>query len=364
MSALIAAVGFVSGFLGIIQFGLDNFQPSEGEGSVIKVAVALDTAGLTNAGGDLPDVPLFNQGGEFLGISADPGKVEDGSVGTIKVSTNGQQATYALFSANDDAICIAYVTITWPDEQKYAWQGDWGFHCQQNWYFSNIIIPGSGQPALCMWIDGNGDFKQTGFQVHFPEFAPDPSGNIPNTKEYYCGGNPAFKVYTEPDPRSISYYVPQPPPGVVLSRSIQTAVSPPILAPRKPRDPCRRRGGSGIKKKATGRCGLNSPPARNGTARPPPLFRPGNRHAGHLIVDNSTEHATRTLCSSATSWGPDYANIADGLYCRMSDKSMFPICGATAVDSCFDLDTKTLIIGGKAARNETYTRVTKWGTGA
>lgn len=49
-------------------------------------------------------------------MSADPGSVTDGSMGEVKVSyndqTGGQQAAYALFSANDNAICVAYITIT------------------------------------------------------------------------------------------------------------------------------------------------------------------------------------------------------------------------------------------------------------
>ncbi|KAK3901910.1 hypothetical protein C8A05DRAFT_34415, partial [Staphylotrichum tortipilum] len=96
-----------------------------------------------NAGGDLPDVRLFNEGGEFIGIKVDPGSVGDGSTGTIKVEhkdQNGQQAAYALFSANDNAVCVTSISITWPN----------GDHC--------------------LWIDSNGGQQQTGFQVHFPEF--------------------------------------------------------------------------------------------------------------------------------------------------------------------------------------------------
>lgn len=49
-------------------------------------------------------------------MKADPGKIKDGNQGEIKVphyvKDSGQQATYALFSANNDAICVAYLTIT------------------------------------------------------------------------------------------------------------------------------------------------------------------------------------------------------------------------------------------------------------
>src|SRR5690242_17930495 len=89
----------VTGILGFIPFAMENFGPPDSAASVIKFTVGLDVAGgLQNAGGDLPDVRLFNEGGEFLGIATDPGYVGDGSTAEIKVkhnNNNGQQAAYA-----------------------------------------------------------------------------------------------------------------------------------------------------------------------------------------------------------------------------------------------------------------------------
>lgn len=137
MAGLINVIGVVSGLLGIYQFGADNFGSSEDTGgSVVRIQVGLDsTNGLSNAGGDLPDIRLFNEVGEFLGASYDPGSIEDGTTGTdIRVQqTAEQQAAYALFSANDNAICIAYLSIVWPDEQKFGWTGDWGKECGATW---------------------------------------------------------------------------------------------------------------------------------------------------------------------------------------------------------------------------------------
>lgn len=56
-AAVIDVIGVVSGLLGLVQFGIDNFEEEPGEGSTFKIAVGLDgTNGLYNAGGDLPDV--------------------------------------------------------------------------------------------------------------------------------------------------------------------------------------------------------------------------------------------------------------------------------------------------------------------
>lgn len=134
--AIVSVIGVISGLLGIYQFGADNFGSSDDGGSVLRFQVGLDSPnGLSNSGGDLPDVRLFNEVGEFLGITADPGTIEDGTTGSdIRVTQSSeQQATYGLITANDNAICIAYLSIVWPDEQKFGWTGDWGKECGAPW---------------------------------------------------------------------------------------------------------------------------------------------------------------------------------------------------------------------------------------
>lgn len=136
VAAVINVIGVLSGILGIAQFGIDNFGASDTGGSVVRFQVGLNSdGGLDNAGGDIPDIRLFNEVGEFLGGSYDPGFIEDGTTGSdIRVTQKSeQQATYALFSANDDAVCLAYISIVWPDEQKYGWLGSWGRQCGASW---------------------------------------------------------------------------------------------------------------------------------------------------------------------------------------------------------------------------------------
>ncbi len=136
MAGIINVIGIVSGILGIFQFGIDNFAKTDSGGSVVRIQVGLDsTGGLTNSGGDLPDIRLFNEVGEFLGAKYDPGHIDDGTTGSdIRVQQKAeQQATYGLFTANDDAICIAYLSIVWPDGQKFGWTGGWGRQCGATW---------------------------------------------------------------------------------------------------------------------------------------------------------------------------------------------------------------------------------------
>ena len=156
-AGIFEAIGVISGVLGIIQFGADNFPVPDKVGSTVRVAVGLDfSGGLREAGGDLPDVRLWNEAGEFLGKTTDPGKVGTGGYRDITVDhkhDSTQQATYTLFSANNDAICIAYTSITWPSGDEYAWIGDWGRKCGATWYYSNHYISAADMKPDCMWID-------------------------------------------------------------------------------------------------------------------------------------------------------------------------------------------------------------------
>jgi hypothetical protein len=82
-------IGVLSGGLGIIQFGMDNFATPNTVGSTLNFAYALNYDGsdrnLSNADGDLPDVLLFNETGIFLGMKADRGYGADGATNNVKV---------------------------------------------------------------------------------------------------------------------------------------------------------------------------------------------------------------------------------------------------------------------------------------
>ena len=104
--------------------------------SVMRVAVALNSFDGMNADGDAPDVRLWTENGHFTGITSDPGHIPEGAfkdIGITHTGYNTQQPAYALLSANNNAICVAYAQQTWPDGQTRAWLGNWGRTCEQEW---------------------------------------------------------------------------------------------------------------------------------------------------------------------------------------------------------------------------------------
>ncbi|KAL1854046.1 hypothetical protein Daus18300_011544 [Diaporthe australafricana] len=66
------------------------------------------------------------------------------------------------------------------------------------------------------------------------------------------------------------------------------------------------------------------------------------------------------LCDNALSMGPDFVNLPEGKFCRMSDKTLWPTCNYHSQDgerdNCFDLTSKKLVVGGKVTRNKPYSR--------
>ncbi|KAL4803347.1 hypothetical protein BDV18DRAFT_162912 [Aspergillus unguis] len=323
MSA-VDAIGVISGLLTIVSFAKDNFVDDSDPGTTIKVAVGLDgPSGTENAGGDLPDVRVWNDFGDFKGMTADPGHVDDGTVGTVEVD-HDQQGVYSLFSANNDAICIAWVTTTWNDAaggNKYAVSGDYGEACGGTWYESNMWTnTDQSYKPKCFWIDGNGDQPNTGFQVRWPRYGADQFDDGTTDPAAFCN-DIDFGLRTEDDPSYINFWTSS-----------------------KKRDVNERRAR-----------------ARTDRAKRAPWT------VDELVISEDNNHSATRLCSSATSMGPDFVHLGENLFCDMDSKTSYPLCGGntngTATSqSCFDLDSKTLYTGGHVKRENPYARVRDWTT--
>lgn len=135
--SVVQVIGAVSGLLSIFHFFQEQFH-NAGDSSIgYSFKVGLDGAGggLSNAGGNIPDIRAYNEHGELIGKKINDktycGPGDDNCLSQInKVH---QQPTYTLFSGNNDAICIAWVSVTFPGQDKYAWIGNWGQQCGAAW---------------------------------------------------------------------------------------------------------------------------------------------------------------------------------------------------------------------------------------
>lgn len=99
------AIGLISGALGIVQFGLDNFPtnpPPEGTTISIKAGLA---ANLTEAGGGINQAYCYDADNQYLG-AADGGGIDEGGVFTTTCdqSAPDTQGDFVGVTFTDDAV--------------------------------------------------------------------------------------------------------------------------------------------------------------------------------------------------------------------------------------------------------------------
>ena len=146
---VVGTFGIGATILGVIGFDKAWF-PSKGPSHTCKVRVAVgyDAADSHTSGGEFPDIRLFNEMGDAIGQLYDYHEagvnkprvyIGDGEHYDVEVpQDNAQQPTYALINAQNDAICVAYVSQTWPDETSHLWLGNWGRTCGAKWCVQSI----------------------------------------------------------------------------------------------------------------------------------------------------------------------------------------------------------------------------------
>ncbi|KAI1779318.1 hypothetical protein F4818DRAFT_455376 [Hypoxylon cercidicola] len=303
--------------------------------------------GLSNAGGNIPDIRIWEENLNFIKIQTnDDNKCEDGSVACQATIEDVEvQPTYTLFSANDDAMCIAYATVNFPGgTANYATTlGGWARTCSENyagrggsWYLSDIYIqPQSGGSfkTECAWIDGNGDNPTTGISLHWPEF--DGSRGIRNgsSVDYFCKNDAVLQFHTKPDPRGITFWAHK---RDIFSRDPSAGYA------TTPVDAMVKRQKS------------NEAKAKRTTLK----------HATSLVKSTSDDHSAKELCDAKTSAGPSFVSFKDRQFCHMEAKTLYPFCEDVKTGACFDNETNKIKALGNARREDLpklkFTKVMNW----
>lgn len=88
----------------------------------------------------------------------------------------------------------------------------------------------------------------------------------------------------------------------------------------------------------------------------------------NLIMSNFTSQPATELCTSDTSWGPDFIG-PDGNFCDMDSKTLTPLCSAQDVDGCIEVDetqntlVKRMSVARRSANvvHKSYGKISKWG---
>lgn len=91
---------------------------------------------LQGAGGDLPEIRVWDETLTFLGDEANKDKtLQTGSIVDVEVHlSKPHQPTYALFKGKSDPICVTYIGTRWPNGAEWNWFGNWAYHCDRRWH--------------------------------------------------------------------------------------------------------------------------------------------------------------------------------------------------------------------------------------
>lgn len=65
------------------------------------------------------------------------------------------------------------------------------------------------------------------------------------------------------------------------------------------------------------------------------------------MVSNSTHQNAEDLCTSETSWGPDFIG-GDGKFCDMSSKQLIPLCSVEDVDGCVEVSDAEMTVAKRS----------------
>ncbi|KAB5539444.1 hypothetical protein GE09DRAFT_1248602 [Coniochaeta sp. 2T2.1] len=300
MTAVVEVIGLLSGVMGIWSFFQDMIPGGDGTAATFRVQVAVDgysedgSDPLTNGGGGIQTIRTYNVNHNLIGTGGETGSIGSGEYQDLAVGQQvANQATFAEFYANDDAVCIAYISATLHDQTHWAWTGDWGYICGLDWFYSGVIMPGTDSKPRCTWIDRDHseEIKAGVIGINWAGFISHEQPGADYDGKDKCDNDGAFKAWAGDGQES-----------VISKRALRS------------------RNIEGRLKKRSKFVGDD-----------------------RLVISSAANQTATELCTHPSSFGPDFVSLEEGKYCNMETRELLPLCGVGVSGKCFDV---------KAAKSE------------
>ncbi|KAJ9616627.1 hypothetical protein H2200_000346 [Cladophialophora chaetospira] len=309
----------------------------------------LPNKNLLSIAGNLPGVVLYDDFGQIIGEDYYDGwNVPEGNFRDIEVhgkDRNNARAAYIRLDAwKGDAICIAGISITYPDGGQSVLYGDtmtklcgWPFYPS----LTDFPLPGvgpTGYKPWCFWMDGNNKAFPKSVHFHIPDFH---ANNVTvnaynNNRDLLCKSQ--GRMGTMPSvPNSIPIFNPpltydpnatglngapaDPPtyvnPQVVLDEYI---TSWPQSVTRSYDDRKRRRS-----RRASADAGRDE-------------------FQGKFVVSNSEDpgFSAKYACETGNLYGPHFVNSFERKFCKTDDHTVWDFCENNSTSDRFDIDAQIL----------------------
>ena len=391
LTGFLTAIFLGEGGLGVTQFAQEKIAQAQGTPYQVRVGIGQSANKSDNLGGNQPGVSLWNARGEAIGGVLGTKKIHpDGSFIDFPIHGNksleNNPAEYIAISAGgDDAICVAYVSVTNPDATARLWLGDVGQHCGADWFHS-LLSFGDNVTPKCVWIDRNGSngLRFQGIGIHMPSFSTvsqqknNNDGELTGlsleyntTQAAMCNSKPRFHMYpilgTED---RINVFDPPLGPDNQhedgTDRDLNTIIGAEGKVANWNMDLLNKACAQpGTKSKTCNELGMAEDfpikrglPIANDTAsdrhedsyanntlstslQPVASSRPG-WISTHLVVSHLEQHSAIEVCKSATSRGPSFISMKEMKYCDMGGKILWDVCSDSTTMCCFDVAKKQM----------------------
>lgn len=300
-------------------------------------------------------------------------------------------AAYVSISASgDDAVCVAFVTISQANGDSSTFTGDVPAKCGATWFESSINLGTNGQHPKCVWIDQNGSdgLQDQGFGFHVRDFfgTVEQGNAYDGNTDLMCKSGPRFRMYQQLKAKeSILFYKPplrynqdgtdEDPSKIINNPGTLTQIDDdeqrqlcmdPDTRPLQPCDKCAtfplpgipcdakitKRDRRRMKDKKTHESWMSQ--TTNSTSAPATTSNPNAnanynnngtsswRFEGALIISAIPVHSASKLCASAHSYGPDFVATSEGKFCDMKRKYLWDVCSDRKSTCCFDVERRQL----------------------
>jgi hypothetical protein len=196
------------------------------------------------------------------------------------------------------------------------------------------VVDDKGTKTACVWLDKDHSdgIKWGGLHIWMTAFSSDYTNK--GTKwsaDWYCKHPATMQFYNKGDKHS--YW----PPATAKSRVVRDSIT-----------------ASEVEVLESESYNITETIPQQRRKRSPAM-------ASELVVSDDHRHSAVDLCSSDTSFGPDFVSLFEEVYCDMETHTLWPLCAATIADKCFDRDLLELRNGPAALRKRaSYKNVSRW----
>ncbi|KAF2444021.1 hypothetical protein P171DRAFT_494147 [Karstenula rhodostoma CBS 690.94] len=362
---------FVGGILGIVDLLLPPPEiptsPLQQGHSLLRFGIGLNSSVPQSLGGTIPSVRVWNEEGILIGsaVGASSRDVQPGTFKTVEVVHNDsylfQQPTYLEIAGGSDAVCLAYIAQTWADGTQLGWLGDMGKYCGTQWYYSNLFPYctwiGGPRPSTCSYYS-NRNKRQSGAGSNQTS-APSCMTSAADALFTYSG----FKAHmTDFGPVGVTndFQVPDDPKSLCLHPKLEWYKDYRFVSPAPSLKPLffkamfvNTLGILSLIKSAAG-ASVSQVSSWTHDEGPEVSFK------ARIIASHHAEHSSRELCTSTTSYGPDFVSFDERMFCDMTQKQLWPLCNEKVTKKCYDWHSHTIVDGRRRKREVRYAQIEEW----